>query len=78
MDETFMIPEADAYPLGDMTFLLDSLKATGARALKEAVAAARRSGVTAETAMVESRGRHLSGVILAEAQKWRADVANHF
>ena len=35
---------------------------------------ARRSGVTAETAVVESRGRHVSDVILAETQKWRADV----
>lgn len=74
LDETFMIPAADAYPVADMTFLLDSLKATGERALKEAVAVARRSGVTAETAMVESRGRHVSDVILAETQKWRADV----
>lgn len=74
LDEALIIPAADVYPVGDITYLMDSLKASGQSALKQAAAVAQRHGVTAETAMVESRGRLVSDVILADARKWRADV----
>ncbi len=72
IDDILMIPSIDA--VGDMSFLLDSLKETGEKALTEALALARRSGVRAESARVKSRGRPVSDAILADARKWRADV----
>lgn len=74
LDEAILITAADAYPMGDMTMLLEPLKASGRKALKDAAAAAERAGVRAETAMVESRGRPVSDVILADARKWRAEA----
>ena len=74
VDETLIIPAADAYPVGDMTYLIESLKVTGRKALKDAAAVAQRAAVSAETAMVENRGRRISDVILADARTWRADV----
>jgi nucleotide-binding universal stress UspA family protein len=74
LDDTYMLPVVDAYPVADMSFLLDSVKATGEDALSRALALAQRHRVKAERAMVESRGRRVSDVILDQARRWRADV----
>src|SRR5687768_11740374 len=74
LDDTYMMPAVDAYPVADMSFLLESVKATGEKALSDALALAQRSRVKAEKAMVECRGRRVSDVILEHARKWRADV----
>jgi nucleotide-binding universal stress UspA family protein len=74
LDETVMMPAIDAYPLGDMGVLLDSLEKSGKEALAEGLALCRKQGVTAEKAFLRSRRRFVSDAILADARKWHADV----
>ena len=63
----------DGYPV-DITMLIDSMKASGDKALEEAIGLAKKAGVKAERAMVEGRGHLVSDTILADAKKFRADV----
>jgi len=58
----------------DIAYLLDTVRAEGKKVLEEAAAAARKGGVTAQTAQVESRGRTVSDVILADAKRSKSDV----
>jgi nucleotide-binding universal stress UspA family protein len=58
----------------DLTYILDSLRAEGQKVLKKAAAVAEKSAVKAEAVQVESRGRPVSDVILADARHSRADV----
>jgi len=58
----------------DLGYMLDSLRAAGAKALKAAAAAAKKSGARAEAVQVESRGRSVSEVILAEAKRSKCDL----
>lgn len=75
MEERAMMPAITAYPLlGDMTFLLDSLKASRKKLLRDALELAEAQGVEAEPAVRKSGSRHVSDVILDEARKWRADL----
>jgi nucleotide-binding universal stress UspA family protein len=74
VDDLVLIPSAEAYPIVDMTFLLDSLKKTGQRALNTAVTLAERNGLKVETSMLESHGRRVSDMIVREARRWHADV----
>lgn len=57
-----------------MPELIDALKESGTKALKEAAIAAAKKHVKAECTQRESFGRPVSDVILAEAKKWRADL----
>lgn len=75
LEESAMLPVIRAYPLlGDMSFLLDSLKAARKKMLQEALELAEAHGVTAEPAMRKSDSRFVSDVILDDARKWRADL----
>ena len=74
VDDVIMMPAVEAYPVADMTFLLESLRKSGDKALAEGAELARRGGVSADRALVESRGRNVSDAILAVARKWRADL----
>jgi nucleotide-binding universal stress UspA family protein len=58
----------------DLGYILDSLRAEGKEVLREAAAAAKKGGARAETAQVESRGRTVSDVILADAKRSKCDV----
>lgn len=61
-------------PTGDLSYILDSLRAEGAKVLKDASAAAKKSGARAEAVQVESRGRTVSEVILADAKRSKCDL----
>ena len=74
LDDTYMLPSMDAYPVADMSFLLESAKGAGEKALAQAVALARKKHVSAEKVMLESRGRPVSDVILAHARTWGAEI----
>ena len=65
-----MEPSAGA----DFTYLVESLKNEGRKALKDAAAAARKRGLKADIVQIESRGHPVSEVILAEISRSRADV----
>ena len=58
----------------DYTYVVDSLRVEGRKALDKAAALAGKSGVKVETAQAESGGRPVSEVILADARRSRADV----
>ena len=58
----------------DLDRILDTVRADGRKTLDEAEAYARKAGARAETAQVESRGRTVSEVILADAKRWKSDV----
>jgi len=73
LDDLALAPMLDGYPV-DITMLIDSMKASGDKALDEAIGLAQKAGVKAERAMVEGRGHLVSDTILADAKKFRADV----
>src|SRR4051812_15684459 len=62
------------YPAPPTPDLLESLRASGQRALDRAAAIAEKRRVKAECVMRESRNRPISDVIVDEAKKWRADL----
>jgi nucleotide-binding universal stress UspA family protein len=74
VDELALAPMIDGYGVTDMTILIDSLKASGQKALDESVAIAQKGGVRAEAAMIEARGHAVSDAILADAKKFGADL----
>lgn len=71
----------EAYPLDaeglafiDYAALLEALRKTGERALAQAAEKVRKSGVTAETALLEAKGDRAAKVIDSDALKWQADL----
>lgn len=75
LEESSMMPAIAAYPLlGDMSFLLDSLKVSRKKILQEALELAEAHGVKAEPAVRKAGSRYVSDVILDDARKWRADL----
>ena len=74
LDDTYMLPAIDAYPLSDIGFRLEAGKAAGEKMLAEAVGLAREQHVSAEKVMLECKGRPVSDVILAHARAWGADI----
>jgi nucleotide-binding universal stress UspA family protein len=73
LDEMALVPMMEGYP-ADMTMLIDSMKASGQKAVDEAIALARKAGITPDGAMVEARGRAVSDVILEDARRSKADL----
>jgi nucleotide-binding universal stress UspA family protein len=61
-------------PTGYVDKLLDDLRANGRKVLTKAEALARAGGVDANVLLVETKGRTIADVILAQARKVRADV----
>jgi nucleotide-binding universal stress UspA family protein len=74
VDDMALAPMMDGYPVADMTMLIDSMKASGQKALDESAAIGQKSGIRVEAAMIEARGRAVSESILTDAQKFRADL----
>jgi nucleotide-binding universal stress UspA family protein len=73
VDEMALVPMMDGYP-ADMTAILESMREAGNKAVEEAGMLAQRAHVKADTTTVDSRGRVVSDVILAEAKKFHADL----
>jgi nucleotide-binding universal stress UspA family protein len=73
VDEMALVPMMDGYP-ADMTAILESMREAGNRALEEGGVLAKRANVKADTAIVDSRGRVVSEVILEQARKFHADL----
>jgi nucleotide-binding universal stress UspA family protein len=61
-------------PSGYVDTLLDDLRTNGRKILTKAEALARAGGVEAKALLVETKGRTIADVILAQARKVRADV----
>lgn len=74
LDESVLVQSMDVYTMAQTADIVDSLRASGQKALDTAAALTRKRGVKAECALLESRGQPVSDVILSEAKKWRADV----
>ena len=74
LDEMVFASAMDPYGAADMSALLESMEATGKKAIGAAAALAKKSKVTADTAQVQSHGRYVSEVILDNAKTWRADL----
>jgi nucleotide-binding universal stress UspA family protein len=53
---------------------LSSMREVGKKALDESIALAERTGVNANTAMLDARGRHVSEAILGDAKTFGADL----
>ncbi len=73
VDDVVLASMADGYSV-DMTQIIDSIREAGRKTLDESAAAAAKAGITADTALVEARGRAVSDVILGDARKSRADL----
>jgi nucleotide-binding universal stress UspA family protein len=73
LDDLAMATMDEGYPV-DMTRFMESMRKAGKKALDEGAALAEKAGVSASTAMVETHGRRVSDVILADAKTFRADL----
>jgi nucleotide-binding universal stress UspA family protein len=73
LDDLALAPMIDGYPV-DITMLIDAMKASGDKALDDAVGLAQKAGVNTERAMIEARGHMVSDTILGDAKKFRADL----
>jgi nucleotide-binding universal stress UspA family protein len=73
LDESlgFGSPDIEAVDMGD---LLKSMRELGEKSVEEAASLAGKKGLRADTAVLPSRGRRASDVILDEARKWRAHL----
>lgn len=61
-------------PAGYVDDLTQGLTSSGKRLLARAEAKARARRVKVDTALLETLGRRVADVIVAEAKKWKADV----
>ena len=68
--------QLDAVGFGyiDYAALHEEVRKTGERALAQAVEKVQRSGMTAETALLEVLGRRVADVIDSDALDWKADL----
>lgn len=58
----------------NVSYMLDILRMNGEKVVKKALAAAEKAGVTADSQTVESVGGRAAAYIVADAEKWRADL----
>jgi nucleotide-binding universal stress UspA family protein len=73
LDEGFSL-DAESQAYIDYAALLDALRQTGERALVKAALEVRKSGMTADTKLLEVAGADVSSVINGEAKGWSADL----
>ena len=66
--------DAEGYAFIDYAALQEAVRRTGKRALAQAAEKVRKSGVAAETALLEAAGERVASVIDGEAQRWLADL----
>lgn len=72
MDEHMIFISPEAAP--NMQIIMDSMRSDGGKVLARAAQTARAKGVSAQTALVESRGLRVSDTIVREARRWHADI----
>ncbi len=66
--------DAEGYAYIDYAALQQAVRDTGKRTLAQAAEKAKRSGITAETALLEVPGVRTASVIDQEALDWKADL----
>lgn len=66
--------DAEGYAYIDYAALQEAVRSTGERTLAQAAETVRRSGITAETALLDVPGERTASVIDGEAMNWKADL----
>ena len=66
--------DAEGFAFIDYAALQEAVRKTGERALAQAAEKARKSGVTAQTALLEASGVRVASVIDDDARNWPADL----
>jgi nucleotide-binding universal stress UspA family protein len=66
--------DAEGYAFIDYAALQEAVRKTGKRTLAHAAENVKRSGMTAETALLDVPGERPAAVIDAEALNWKADL----
>ena len=66
--------DAEGYAFIDYAALQEAFRQTGERALAQAADVVKRSGMTAETAVLDVPGEHPASVIDSDALSWKADL----
>jgi nucleotide-binding universal stress UspA family protein len=66
--------DTEGYAFIDYVALQEAVRQTGERTLAQAAEKVRRSGMTAETALLDVPGERVASVIDGEALNWRADL----
>ncbi len=66
--------DAEGYAFIDYATLQEAFRKTGERALAQAADIVRKSGMTAETAVLDVPGKHTSSVIDNDALSWKANL----
>ena len=64
----------DAEGMIDYTTLRDMARRSGEQVLAHAAEAVKQAGLVAETDLIESDGRRVEDMIVAEAKRWMADL----
>ena len=54
--------------------LQETIKTSSAKTLKQAQALVQQAGLTAETKLLEAKSERMANVILAEAERWQAEL----
>lgn len=70
--ENILFPDNEAY--FDYAALQEVVKRNGENVLERAKTAAQQAGIEAETMLLETAGERIASVIVAEAQRWPADL----
>lgn len=70
--EDILFPDNEAY--FDYAALQEVVKRNGENMLEHAKTAAQQAGIEAETMLLEMAGERIASVIVAEAQRWPADL----
>ncbi len=66
--------DTEGYAYIDYVALQEAVRQTGKRTLAQAAEKAQRSGITAETALLDVPGERVASVIDGEALAWKADL----
>lgn len=66
--------DAEGFAYIDYEALREAVRSTGERTLAQAAEKVRRSGITAEAALLDVPGERVAGVIDKEALSWKADL----
>ena len=66
--------DAEGYAYIDYSAVQEAVRKTGERTLAQAAVKVRRSGITAETTLLDVRGERVASVIDNEALNWKADL----
>ena len=66
--------DAEGFVYIDYEALQQAMRSTGERTLTQAAEKVRRSGITAETALLDMPGERVADVIDNEALSWKADL----